>query len=181
MPGEKLQPGKIICYAKPFCTFTLIKGGMMKKIMLVILVLVCFALVFGNSLKINNFDTKTYEPKGTFGLGISGEDETIVKKFFRKYANPAGKILNVFNKKGNIKVIGWDRDYAVVAATMITTNNTAETPVFDVSNNGEFTVKSNCSGCWKINYVLRVPKSMIKGIIDTKAGKVTIKNLPKVK
>ena len=153
----------------------------MKKIMLVILVLACFALVSGNSLKSNRFTAKNFEAKSNLGFGVTGESEAVVKKFFRKYLNPAGKVLNVFNKKGNIKVIGWDRDYAVVTATMMTKNPDAESPIVNVTTGEDFTIRSECTVCWSISYVIRVPKSMTLGNINTSDGRVIIKNLPKVK
>ena len=101
--------------------------------------------------------------------------------FTSRYKIKKGNTINVYNFKGSIKLIGWNRDYVEIKAVKNAQGYRNDLEKIDIlanSRNGLTIQTIDNTGNSKVivNYTIRIPKSCIIGNIVTK-GKISYKNL----
>lgn len=101
--------------------------------------------------------------------------------FTNRYKIKKGNTINVYNFKGSIKLIGWDRNYVEVKAVKKAQGYGNDLDKIDIlanSGNGLTIQTIDNMGNSKVivNYTIKIPKFCVIGNIVTK-GKISYKNL----
>ena len=106
--------------------------------------------------------------------------------FYQKLKVKENIFLNVFNRKGNIKIEGWDKNYLEIIAVKKCTENSEKLKHTFITISGEngLTIRTTSYGnneCAEVSYTIKVPKNVFIGQINTENGKVQIDNIDSFK
>ena len=120
-----------------------------------------------------------------FSLGIDDDDdgENITREIFKTYEGKADTKINIINKKGAVKVIGWEKDFVDIYAELSTRKEIDEFDKIEIS------VKEKKKQCFIetieksknpkvfVEYVIKVPENMLLSSIQTSNGSIKIENV----
>ena len=106
--------------------------------------------------------------------------------FFQKLKVNFPIYLHVFNRKGDIKIEGWNKDYLEITAVKQCSNSLKQLKNTFITVNEEngLTVRSIAYGkneCARVSYTIKVPKNVYIGQIETEEGEVKIQNIENLK
>ncbi|MCK4694820.1 MAG: hypothetical protein KAT74_03615 [Candidatus Cloacimonetes bacterium] len=146
----------------------------------IVILLICSSsagLHFQDPININFKNNHAELNNNTFSLSAQNLTET----FTNRYNIEEGNKINVYNIKGSIKFIGWDRDYVEVTAFKRANHHKCELDNVDIQVNYRdgLTIETiNHANRSKVtvNYIIRIPRFIYIGEVLTK-GKIRWKNI----
>ena len=153
----------------------------MKNLFLLILALVISTslagLHFQDPININFKNNHAELNNNTFSLSAQNLTETFTRRYFIEEGNK----INVYNIKGSIKFIGWDRDYIEVTVFKKANHHKCELDNVDIQVNYRDgltieTINHANRSRVTVNYIIRIPQSVYIGEVLTK-GKIRWKNI----
>ena len=122
---------------------------------------------------------------GKFTFNIKNGGKNFSEEFFQTVNCNAGGVVNVYNKNGSIKVIGWEKDFVDIYAEKTTDEDEEELEKAEIliqkSNDGKVCdIKTNFKEPnvkVSVKYIIKVPQNVKIGKIHTANGSLKIANL----